>query len=196
MKTPELSLLYSESITAALAFERLALSPNAEGLAALTSHLGLKTPDILTAAVMYPGDRVLFSDAETTEDPAKADVASSGLQDLSIFPNGTMAVRIAELSERNILEGFAYSLMVRGRFSQRMRIIRWGAGALVTELGVATIGSTLQGPGLNWWLLGIPTAALTGGGLWLRYRRLPEGPPIVPSLDGLESPVRIVRQVE
>ena len=196
MKTPELSIRYSENIAAALAFEHLALEPSGEALGALTDHLGLKTPDTVTAALVYPGDRVIFSGTETAEDPGKADVASTGLQDLSICPEGVMAVHITELSERNILEGFAYSLMERGQFNQRMRILVWGAVASMTELGISTIGSTIQGPGLNWWLLGIPAASLTVGSVWLKCRSIPKRPLIVPSLDGLESPVRIVQQPE
>jgi|GEM_PF-2894981 len=194
MKTPELSLLHSETIATQLAFDRLALAPNGEDLAALTDRLGLKTPNTLTAALVYPGDQVLFSDTEDIDDPAKADAPSAGMQDLSVFPEGTLAVSITELSERNILEGFARSLMVRGQFNKQMRVLKWGAAALMTELGVGTMGSTLQGPGFNWWLLSIPAAALTGGGVWLRYRNLPKGRPILPSLDGLKSPIRITEQ--
>ena len=196
MKTPELSVLHSETIATHLVLDQLALAPSGEDLAALTDRLGLRTPDTLAAALVYPGDHALLSGVETAEDPAKADVPSAGMQDLSAFPEGTLAVPITELSEQNILEGFAYSLMERGQLSQRRRVLGWGTGALMTELGVATIGSTLQGPGFNWWLLGIPAAALTGGGFWVRYRGLPKGPPIVPSLDGLKSPVRIVQQTE
>jgi hypothetical protein len=64
----------------------------------------LEAPDTLTAALVYPGDRVLFPGAEASEDPAEADAASVGMGDLSVLREGVLPVAIKELSEQDIIK--------------------------------------------------------------------------------------------
>lgn len=191
MKTPELSVLHSETIGAALAVEQQVLAPSGGDLAALTDRLGLKTPDSLTAALVYPGDRRLSPNAEATDDPSKANVASVGMQDLSILGDGPLRITIGELSEQSILGGFAHSLIAREQFNQRMKVLKRGAGVVMLEVGA---GSIAQGMGSNWGLLAVPLAGATIGGLRLWLRGWRNTQPVVPSLEGLESPIRIMGQ--
>lgn len=194
MKKPELTVLHSETIAAELAFNELALIPSGDNLLALNDRLGLKTPGASTVALVYPGDQVLFSDADEAEDPDKADVASVGMQDLTIFPEGALPVTIGELSEQNILESLARSLVTQAQFNQRMRVLKWGGAAAFVEMGIGATVSTMQGPGFNSGLLGIPAAGATIGGLWLWHRGWRNKPLVMPSLDELESPIMLVRQ--
>jgi hypothetical protein len=185
MKPPELSVLWSPSVDTELLFSARELVPTPNDLTALTDRLGLKTPDTLTAAVLRPEERQLelaphfngrLAPESASQTPHSPDV---------------LRVYVGEFSEQNILEGFAHALVAQAQFKHRMNVLKWGGAALMVEVGV---GSTVQQAGSYWGLLGIPLAGATLGGLGLWYRGWRSTQPVVPSLDGLRSPIRITSQ--
>ncbi|HJQ09043.1 MAG TPA: hypothetical protein VJ836_06195 [Candidatus Saccharimonadales bacterium] len=182
MKPPELSVMWSPSIDTELLFNAHELAPSPDDLSALTDRLRLKTPDTLTAALLRPEERQLELEPHFSGrlDPENASQTPR--------PPDALRVYIGELSERNILEGFAHALVAQAQLKRRMKVLTWGGAALMVEVGA---GSTIQQAGSYWGLLGIPLAGATLGGLWLWHRGWRTTQQVVPSLDGLRSPIRI-----
>jgi len=161
------------------------LAPNPNDLSALTDRLGLKTADTLTAALLRPEEQQLELESHFSGrlDPENASQAS-GSPDV-------MRVYVGEFSERNILEGFAHALVAQAQLKHRINVLKWGMTALMVEVGA---GSVIQQTGSYWGLLSIPLAGSTLGGLRLWYRGWRNAQQVMPSLDGLRSPIRITSQ--
>jgi hypothetical protein len=145
----------------------------------------LKAPDTLTAALLRLEEQQLKLESHFSGrlDPENASQAPRSPDVLHVY--------VGEFSEQNILEGFAHALVAQAQFKHRMNVTKWGAAALMVELGA---GSTIQQAGSYWGLLGIPLAGATLGGLGLWRRGWRNTQLVVPSLDGLRSPVRITSQ--
>ena len=185
MKPPELSVLWSPSIDTELLVGAHELVPSPDDLSALTDRLGLETPDTLTAALLRPEERQLnfaphFSDNLDLDNPADPTTPRS--------PD-SLRVFVGELSEQDILVGFAHALMVRARLNRRINVLKWGGIAAMTELG---LGGIVWHMGSSWGYVGMGLAGGTAAGLWLHIRSWHNSSEIVvPDLGGLESPIRI-----
>lgn len=177
MKPPELSVAWSPSIDTKLLFDNRMLTPSPDDLPPLVERLGLKVPNIGAVALLRREELELYLNG-----------ALPGSFSPAPPPTDALRVYIGELSEQNILEGFAHALVARERSRRRMNVF---VGGIIASVAEFSAGAIIQQAGSYWGLLGILAAGATLGslGLWLRGQR--NAGQVMPSLDGLESPVRI-----
>ncbi len=182
MKPPELSVIWSPSIDTELLFTARNLAPSPQDLSALTDRLKLKTPNVLTAALLRPEEQQLEFDPHFSGNPDRENMNQASRQ------HDALRVYVGELSEQNILKSLAHTLVIQAQLKRRLNVLTWGGVAMATEVGV---GSTMQQAGSYWGLLGIPLVGATLGGLWWWQRGWRNTRHVLPSLDGLRSPIRI-----